>query len=556
MLKHLYIRDFAVIEELDIRFEQGLTVFSGETGAGKSIIVDALGLVLGDRADTTVIRSQCENAEITAIFDITNSPEIEILLNDQDLNHEQELILRRVINRDGRSRAYANSSPVTLQFLQTLAAELVDIHGQHANQSLLKREVQRQLLDQFGQYPILLETVRQHYQDWHEANSALEKLSGNNPDRDAQYSLLQYQVQELEALNPVADEISELDDEHTRLHNANRLLEACQTAINRLSEDNSNITTQLDYINKEITSVLRYDNKLEQVVEMINTASIQLNEAKSELQHYQDHMNIDPERLAQVEQRISAIHDIARKHKIKPEELESQLINLKNELEMLRNSEEHIKDISLKRDSALENFRLACEELNKQRKKTAKKLSAEITEKIRSLGMPGGQFEITVEKGDDNATPRREGLDRIDYMVTVNPGQALHPLAKVASGGELSRISLAIQVIASSDKGIPTLIFDEVDSGIGGGVAEIVGKLLHSLAGMRQVFCVTHLPQVAAQGDHHMQVNKSTLAGTTLTQVVQLNSEERIDEIARMLGGIKITDQSRAHAREMLTSKG
>ena len=550
MLKVLHIRDFAVIEELEIQFERGLTVFTGETGAGKSIIVDALGQVLGDRADSTFIRSHCDNTEITAIFEISRIGSIKPLLEEQDIRYQDELMLRRVINRDGRSRAYANGSPVTLQFLQSLAAELVDIHGQHANQSLLKRPVQRQLLDEFGQYPDLLNSVRQHYRDWSDANHELEKLTGNHQDRDAHKSLLQYQVQELDALNPISQEIAQLDEEHSRLNNAGRLLEASRNALLQLSENESSILNQLNHIENEMNGVLRFDNKIKTITGLLETAVIQINEATSELQHYLENIDLDPEHMQQVEQRISAIHEIARKHKLKPEQLEEHLENLKSELQALDNSEQQIRKIIAVRDKALAHYQQAANELSKHRLTAAKKLSAELTEKIRQLGMPGGKVDIQVT--DEDEDPKPDGMNRVEFMVAINPGQAFQPLNKVASGGELSRISLAIQVIASRDKGIPTLIFDEVDSGIGGAVAEIVGKLMRDLAGKRQIFCVTHLAQVAAQGNHHVQVNKSTHADTTLTQVIHLTADARVEEIARMLGGMKITGQSRAHAREML----
>ncbi|MEE9552559.1 MAG: DNA repair protein RecN [Gammaproteobacteria bacterium] len=550
-LKHLHIRDFAVIAELELTFDSGMTVFTGETGAGKSIIVDALGLVLGDRADNTIIRSGCERTEITAIFEIDDDQEIPVKLDEQDIEFDNELILRRVINKDGRSRAYANGSSVPAQFLRELGERMVDIHGQHAHHSLLKRDIQRNLLDEFGQHHKQLNRVRDAYTEWHDATVELAKISGSDQDRDARLSLLQYQVQELEALNVDPAEIAELEAEHTRLANTNRLLEGCQQSLDELTEQEHSVLSRTNHSLHELQELQRFDPSLSSILEMLESASIQISEATDELRRYLDGLDLDPARLKEVEERITSLHDIARKHKIRPEELSYHLNRLQADLQLLQDSEQRFTELQQIQDKALEKYWQLADDLHECRKHVAKKLATDITKKLQELGMPGGRFEIEIEKIEKDK-PLREGMDRIEYMVAINPGQSLHPLNKVASGGEQSRISLAIQVIGSRDKGLPTLIFDEVDAGIGGGIAEIVGTLLHKLANKRQVFCVTHLPQVASLGDHHLQVNKSTHAETTLTQVIELNQEERIEEIARMLGGLNITEQSRAHAKEML----
>lgn len=551
MLKHLHIRDFAVIEELEVQFDSGMTVFTGETGAGKSIIVDALGLVMGDRADSSIIRHPCESTEITAIFDATDIPAISQILDEQGIQFNDEVILRRVVNRDGRSRAYVNGTPSPAQLLREIGEYLVDIYGQHAHQSLLKRDVQRSLLDDSGNYRDILETVRKNYQDWSQADSELAELSGHGEDHDARLALLQYQVQELEALAPEPSETEALEEEHKRLANASRIMETAQQVLNLLSEDEAAISNGIDHVLHEMQGLLRFDQGLSAIAELLENASIQINEAVNETRHYLETMDLDPVRLREVEDRISALHDIARKHKVRPEELADHLELLRRDLETLEGSQQRVIDLEQAREKALQDYRTATDKLHSKRKQAAKGISLAIEEKLKQLGMPGGKFKIEVSKLNKD-TPMRDGLDSIEYLVAINPGQSMQPLSKVASGGELSRISLAIQVIDSKDKGLPTLIFDEVDSGIGGGVAEIVGKLLHSLAGNRQVFCVTHLPQVASLGDHHLLVNKSTHAETTLTQVVPLSKEDRVEEIARMLGGLKVTDQSRAHAREML----
>lgn len=553
LLKHLHIRDFAVIEELDIPFKDGMTVFTGETGAGKSIMVGALGLVLGDRSDSSIVRTGCERTEITAIFDIDNEGDIPPILAEQGIDYENELILRRVINTDGRSRAYVNGSSVPVQLLRTLGDCMVDIHGQHAHQSLLKAAVQRNMLDGFGNHPQQVNDVMDAWKVWHATELELQALSPENRDRDAQISLLQYQIQELEALNPGESTFSAIEEEYSRLSNANQLLEVCQQTLQQLSDDEHSIQNQVSRNLSELQDILKIDQSLSSVTELLNGATIQIGEASDELRHYLDTLDLDPERLKVVEDRLGALHEMARKHKIRPETLADHLISLKDELHKLENSEARFKELLKLQESSIENYYQAATRLSQCRLHAAKLLSVNISKKLNKLGMPGGKFSIRISEIEKN-TPLINGMDKIDYLVSLNPGQSLQPLSKVASGGELSRISLAIQVTASQDKGIPTLIFDEVDSGIGGGVAEIIGKLLHSLSDKRQVFCVTHLPQVASQGDHHLQVTKATHAGTTLTRVSELNEEERIDEIARMLGGVKITEQTLAHAKEMFKS--
>lgn len=551
LLKHLHIRDFAVIEEVDIPFNSGLTVFTGETGAGKSIMVGALGLVLGDRADSGIVRTGCERTEITAIFDIENEDGIQSVLAEQEISCEDELILRRVINKDGRSRAYVNGSSVPAQLLRALGERMVDIHGQHTHQSLLKADVQRNLLDEFGNHQQQINEVKDAWKLWHATELELQALSGDSRDHDAQMTLLQYQIQELEALNPGESKFSDVEEEYGRLSNTNRILEVCQETLQQLSDDEHSTQSQISHRLNELQDIQKFDQSLSSVIDLLNNATIQVSEASDELRHYLDRLELDPEKLKAVEDKLGALHDMARKHKIQPEALADHFLALQKELHKLENSEARYRELLVLQETTIEQYRKAAARLNQCRHQSAHRLSDDITKKLNDLGMPGGKFLIEISDiGKD--TPLQHGMDKIAYLVSLNPGQPLQPLSKVASGGELSRISLAIQVTGSKDKGIPTLIFDEVDSGIGGGVAEIVGKLLHSLSDKRQIFCVTHLPQIASQGDHHMQVAKATHAGTTLTRVSELNQEEQIDEIARMLGGVKITEQTLAHAKEML----
>ena len=554
LLKHLHIRDFAVIEEVDIPFNGGLTVFTGETGAGKSIMIGALGLVLGDRADSGIVRTGCERSEITAIFDIENEDGIQSVLAEQEISCEDELILRRVINKDGRSRAYVNGSSVPAQLLRALGERMVDIHGQHTHQSLLKADVQRNLLDEFGNHQQQINEVKDAWKLWHATELELQALSGDSRDHDAQMTLLQYQIQELEALNPGESKFSDVEEEYGRLSNANRILEVCQETLQQLSDDEHSTQSQISHRISDLQDIQKFDQSLSSVIDLLNNATIQLGEANDELRHYLDKLELDPEKLKAVEDQLGALHDMARKHKIQPEALADHFLALQKELHKLENSEARYRELLVLQETTIEQYRKAAARLNQCRQQSAHRLSDDITKKLNDLGMPGGKFSIEISDiGKD--TPLQHGMDKIAYLVSLNPGQPLQPLSKVASGGELSRISLAIQVTGSKDKGIPTLIFDEVDSGIGGGVAEIVGKLLHSLSNKRQIFCVTHLPKIASQGDHHIQVAKETHAGTTLTRVGDLNQEERIDEIARMLGGVKITEQTLAHAKEMLKNE-
>lgn len=552
MLTDLHIRDFAVIDELELHFDAGMTVLTGETGAGKSIIVDALGLILGDRADSTMLRSGAERCEITATFRIADNEPLKTLLDEQDIACDgDEILIRRVMNADGRSRAFINGSQAALQILKPIGELLVDIHGQHAHQSLLKRDAQRQLLDEYGAYQDELDEVATLYRQWREVQKQLENINGLGEDREARLELLRYQVAELENLNPQADEFEALDNEYTRLANASHLIEATQTVYSQLADDDQAIGVQSRRLESELRELGRYDNRLFAIVELLETASIQLDEAGNELRHYLDKLELDPERLQQVEQRLSAMHDLARKHHIQPEALAAHLQNLTEQLQTLEASEETHTRLQAEQTRLLAAYQAAAARLHEERQKAAGLFGQAVSEQIRELGMPGGEFCIEVTP-DSDARPAPHGHDRIEYLVTANPGQPLRPLGKVASGGELSRISLALEVIASSDSGAATMIFDEVDAGIGGGVAEIVGQLLRQIGEQHQVFCVTHLPQVASLGRQHLRVLKMTGEQETRTRVTTLSADERIEEIARMLGGLKITEQTRAHAREML----
>ncbi|MCW8973574.1 MAG: DNA repair protein RecN [Gammaproteobacteria bacterium] len=551
MLKHLHIRNFAIVESLELDFQQGMSVLSGETGAGKSILLDALGLTLGDRADSNVIRPGAERAEISASFDVTALPAVTAWLGERELEMDGECILRRSIGTDGRSRGYINGQPSPVQALKELGEQLVDIHGQHAHQSLLKRDVQRQLLDAFaGQLPLAKQTASA-FRRWQQLRQEFDELSRVSAERDARQDLLRYQVDELKALKLKTGELEELDHEQHRLANVNRLLEGAQSAVTRLYEgEQHSAASLLELTLGELQPLLAFDSALGSCCEMLESAVIQVKEASTELRHYADSLELDPEQLAQVEQRLTAIHDLARKHRVEPAALPALQEQLQQELEQLDNAGSRLQGMQSEIEQLRAEYEKLAGKLRKGRQAAAKKLAEAVSANMQELGMSGGHFDVflqPLEKG-----PSANGLEGVELQVSANPGQPLRPLGKVASGGELSRISLAIQVITAGQEGIPTLIFDEVDVGVGGGVAEMVGRQLRRLGENRQVLCVTHQPQVAAQGHHHFRISKQSNGAQTRTEVHPIEAEVRVEEVARMSGGVKITEQTLEHARELI----
>ena len=554
MLKHLSISNLAVIENVELSFREGLTVLTGETGAGKSILIDALGLVLGDRADTSVIRTGCARTEISAMFAVGGNEQLLLLLDEQSISAtDNELLLRRIISKDGRSRAYINTTPVPQQLLRDAGACLVDIHGQHGNQGLLKRDGQRELLDGFGDYDAISEQVSSAFEKWDEVTRELHSLTGAGGESDAQQSLLKYQVEELEGLGLEEDEVDRLEKEYKRLVNINTLLETTQQSLNSLFEGEQSANDRINTAKRELAALERFDPRLADITGLLENATIHIAEAIEELRAYLHNMEQDPARLHQVEQRLGQLHDIARKHRVQPQVLFSHFQSLKEKLDATERNQERTAELEQEQLKALEEYRAAADTLGERRRRCATLMAADISSRIRAMGMPEGALQVNVTPGPD-LKPRRKGNNQVEFLVSVNPGQAMLPLRKVASGGELSRISLAIQAGANRNSEVATMIFDEVDAGIAGGIAEIVGNLLRRLAADRQILCVTHLPQVASQGDNHIKVTKTSGKTTTRTRVRELDQEERVEEIARMLGGIRISQQSREHAKEMLGS--
>ncbi len=554
MLTHLGIRDFAIIESLDLDLGEGMTVLTGETGAGKSIIVDALLLALGGRAEGGMIRHGATRAEISAGFDLSRIARAREWLEEHDLEGAPDCVLRRIITREGRSKAYINGSSVPLQSLQALGDLLVDIHGQHEHQSLLQRNAQREHLDDYAGHARMLADLAALHKRWINSARELETLLRAQTERETRLTLLRYQVQELDALKLEQDECSALNAEHARLANVNRLLETGQGALSALYEnEQGSALGLLTHSANELQKLHEYDTKLKKLSELLDGAVIQLQEAVSELRHYLDHLEGDPKRLHSVEQRLANIHDLARKHRIKPEELPDLHLRLAQELANIEGADARLEQLQKEAAMARQAYLALAEKLSAARAKQTKELQKQVTVRMQQLGMPGGRLEIQLERVAEDQYAAH-GLERVEFLVSANPGQPLKPLNKVASGGELSRISLALQVITAQSGRIPTLIFDEVDVGVGGGVAEIVGQQLRALSEQRQVLCVTHLPQVAAQGRHHIQVSKETKKEATKITLRTLGAEERRDEIARMLGGVKITGQTLAHADEMLNN--
>jgi DNA repair protein RecN (Recombination protein N) len=552
MIMNLQVRDFAIVDRIDIEFEPGMTVLTGETGAGKSILVDALGLVLGERGNAQLVRDGARRAEFAAEFDLSSLPAVSAWLEEQALDLDGDCLLRRVINADGRSRAFINGNSVPLSQLKAIGELLLDIHGQHFHQSLGRREIQRDLLDHFGGLLDQRAEAATHFIEWKSLAERFEELANAEADRASRLDLLTFQLQELDSLALAADEIAELQHERQKLQNSGRLAEGASAALDRLFDnDAANANSLVADALRTIEPLAKIDAALEPVLEMLNSASIQVAEAADTLRRYGEALDMDPARRDWVEERLDAIQTISRKHRVKADELPELSDRLRAEHDELSHAEERGRELEAQAAVARTEFLKRARALSKGRHKAAKSFEAAVTEAMHGLGMPGGVFKVAVTTRDDaNAKPW--GIDNIEFLISANPGQAPQSLAKIASGGELSRMSLSIQVIASDGSAIPTMVFDEVDSGVGGGVAEMVGRRLQELGANRQVLCVTHLPQVASLADQHFRISKVTDGKSTRTRVQGLGKDERIEELARMLGGVEITRKTLDHAAEML----
>ncbi len=548
MLRQLSLRDFVIVDRLELEFSAGFSALTGETGAGKSILIDALALALGERGDAGVVRSGCDKAEIVALFDIDGLPGIADWLRENDLDADADLVLRRVVDANGRSRAWINGTPATVQQLREAGEYLVDIHGQHAHQSLLRHDAQRQLLDTHAGLDGQVKAVSEAWRIWRAAENAWREASGDAERLTREREDLSWQVQELERLALGEDEWAALDVEHRRLAHAAGLIEGAQFALAALSEGDAACQGTIDQVAGRLAGLAEYDPALAEVAAVLTSIQAELSDAVSSLRRYADRADLDPARLSEVEARLEAVLAQARRFRVAPEALPELLQAARVRLEAL-NAASDLGALEQRMQTAETEFRALAARLSTARKAAAETMSAAVSASMAQLALGSRRFEVALVPQSAGAI---YGLEQVEFRIGGLSGQEARPLAKVASGGELSRISLAIQVLTSRSAAVPTLIFDEVDVGIGGGVAEIVGRLLHELGRERQVLCVTHLAQVAARADAQWRVAKTTREGQVLSSIQYLDNDERIQEIARMLGGVELTEITLQHAREML----
>jgi DNA repair protein RecN (Recombination protein N) len=548
MLRSLAIRNFVVVAALDVEFADGLTVLTGETGAGKSILIDALGLLLGDRFELRQLRAGSERAELSAEFDIADAPAVRAWLAEHELGGDgDELLLRRVLDAQGKSRAWINGRPATLAQLAELGARLVAIHGQHAHQTLGEAAAQRSLVDAFGGFTTLAREVADRWQAWRQAAEKRDAAAHAAEATASERVFLDDRRRELDGLAVTESEWAQLSATQSRLANAADLIAAANEGGAALSEADDALTAQLAQITQRLRAVAAHDPALADVVALLEPAGIQLDEAARALRDYQRRLDLDPDELKRVEDRLSAIHAVARKHRVRPDALPALQAETEARLAALAESADAAA-LAMRAAEAEKRYMEAARQLSKKRQFAANELAHRVTDAMQALAMAGGRLEIALVPA---AAPASYGLEQVELRVASHPKQPLGPLARVASGGELSRIALAIQVVTSEVGNVDTLVFDEVDSGIGGAVAATVGELLQALGGRRQVLCVTHLPQVAAHADHHVRVSKSGAGDAVTSDLARLSAAERVEELARMLGGAEITAKTRAHAKEL-----
>lgn len=553
MLAHLSVNNFAIVKSLQLELSKGMTTITGETGAGKSIAIDALGLCLGGRAEASMVRQGEDKTEVSAAFSLENNIHATRWLEDNDLLDGSDCILRRIISKEGRSRAFINGSPVPLSQLKSLGQLLINIHGQHAHHQLMKPEHQLAMLDQYAGHIHLLKSTHNAYQLWRQADIHFKQLKENSAANLAQKQLLEYQIKELNELSLGEEEYEELEQEHKRLSNSGELATTCQQAIELIYEgEEVNALGILQSASQSLIQLAELDDKLAALPNMLAEALIQIEEANNELRNYLDNIDVDPARMAYVEERFSKVMSIARKHHVMPEALYQHHQELLAQIDALDCSDEKLEQLENEVSQTFATFVEHAEKLSKSRSRYAKELNKLISASMHELSMEKAKFCIDVVS--DTAHPSPLGLDQVCFLVSTNPGQPLQPIAKVASGGELSRISLAIQVITAQKVDTPSLIFDEVDVGISGPTAAVVGKMLRKLGESTQVLCVTHLPQVAGCGHQQLFVAKNTKAGKTETQMRVLDRNQRISELARLLGGSEITDSTLANAKELLVA--
>ncbi len=555
MLQHLTIKNLAIVREADLSFGSGMTSITGETGAGKSILLDALNLVLGQRADSNLIQPGAEKAEVCATFDISQLPDAVLWLNDLDLSQKtQDCLIRRMIYPNGRSRGFINGVPATTQQLKMLGEYLVQMHGQHKHQVLLQSREQLRILDTYGKHQNLVGNVRKIYFQHEKLIKQKKRLSQSDGSAQYQAELFQYQIEEIEKLQLTTNEIAKLYIEHDKLAHAQTTLESCQEAVTYLDHEGSGSALQLMHQAKQsLQPLFQKYSDLGNAKDCLESATIQLQETLSELNAYIQNLEINPAALDAIEQRLERIHEIARKHKVEPEQIQAHYQGLVDKLNILRQDSVALEQIDEEIALCGAQYQKLSLQLSKKRLSNAKKLEKEISKHIQNLGMQGAQFAVQCETLSQSFSAT--GIDLITFCISANIGHPPKPLTKVASGGELSRISLALELTTLQDTTAPTLIFDEVDVGIGGKTGAIVGRYLHQLSQKQQVICVTHLPQVAAFGDNHLMVIKQRVKNQTQTHITELTMEQRIDEIARMLGGLNISGEAKAQAKHLLAKE-
>ncbi len=549
MLTQLCIDNFALAKNLALDFEPGMTAITGETGAGKSLTLDALTAITGGRADSKMIRNGCQQADIHAQFDLADSPAAKQWLQEHDLDDQSDCMLRRILNRNGRTKSYINGKPVTAGQLKALGELLVDIHSQNQHYSLLKRDTQRDIIDNFADHHATLETLGNIYQATQDCQRHLAQHLDNADEQSAREQLLSYQVEELTQLDIGDDELQTLEQEQSQLANAEALLTACYHSQQLCDNGDGGI---LDVIQQAVSSLINVGDDsegLKEAIELLTSAQIHVSEASIAIADHIERQTLDPARLQWVEERLSTIYQTARKHRIQPHELPELSRTLSEELALLSSDENQIDRLQQQIEQLNKQYDKTAQKITRQRKAAAKKLQQQTNRQLNDLGMKHCNIEFSLTPCDRSAS----GKEIIELLVSTNPGHPPQPIAKIASGGELSRISLALSVATTNQRCASTLIFDEVDVGIGGSVAEIIGRLLRELGQNCQVFCITHLPQVASQAHQHLQAKKNTDKQAATSHISSLDNAEKVEEIARMLGGIDITQQTRAHAREMLS---
>jgi DNA repair protein RecN (Recombination protein N) len=554
MLTLIRIANYAIIDQVEVELEHGFSVMTGETGAGKSILVDALGLALGDRADSGAVRAGAKRAEVSVVLELPEGHGATLWLRDRELDDGDTCTLRRLIGADGRSRAFVNNQPVPLDDLRALGAMLIDIHGQHAHQSLLNTPTQRAILDANGGLTEVAAQVAAAFKTWQDAAALYDDRQGRSADREARLELKRFELAELRELGLEPGETERLHGERGRLANVDRLLHGIDAALQQVYEsDQGSAYAQIAQARRALEGLVEHDVELRGAAEQLARAEIELGDVAAGLVRYREHLEADPERLEYLETRLAKIRALARRHRVGEAELVDVAVKLEAAVDALDTSGESLQQLAAKVAAAEKSYFDLAGRLSQERKQCAAALGEEVSAQLKELGLPNGEFLAVLEpKPKERADAT--GIDRIEFQVQLNPGQPFAAIARAASGGELSRISLALEVVATDASTIPTFVFDEVDAGIGGGVAEIVGRRLRQIARRRQVLCVTHLPQVASQGEHHHRVTKTTDGKTSRIHVHALSADERIEELSRMLGGVQITDTTRAHAAEMMRS--